>query len=156
MFASEDTISILVAAILGAMIGIEREFNGKPAGLRTNMLISIGAAVFTILSIRIGSAGGDGEPTRISAQIVSGIGFLGAGAIIQDRAGVVGLTTAASIWLVSSIGVACGSKQYILAVETTAMALVALLMLHPATRFLHRNFEKRRERLEQLKHKSES
>src|SRR3989339_1074172 len=99
MIPLQDYLSILLAVVLGAAIGAEREISGKAAGLRTNVLICMGAAVFTIISRRMG----DGESiTRIAAQVVSGIGFLGAGAIIQDRAGVKGLTTAATIWLGAS------------------------------------------------------
>lgn len=103
-----DIFSIVLAVVLGAAIGIEREFSGKAAGLRTNVLICLGAAAFTIISKRM--AGGDDSLTRIAAQVVTGVGFLGAGAIIQDRGGVHGLTTAATIWFVASLGMACGGR----------------------------------------------
>ena len=93
----EDVLSIILATVLGAGIGLERELSGKAAGLRTNVLICLGAAVFTIISKRM-VEGTDGSLVRIAAQIVSGVGFLGAGAVIQDRRGVHGLTTAATIW----------------------------------------------------------
>ncbi len=123
-----DFVRVLVAAILGAAIGLEREYHHKSAGLRTNVLICIGAAVFTIISKEM-TAGASDSLTRIAAQIVSGVGFLGAGAIIQDRGGVHGLTTAATIWLVSSIGMACGAGLFKLAVLTTIIAIFILLML---------------------------
>ncbi|MHC4684162.1 MAG: MgtC/SapB family protein [Planctomycetota bacterium] len=104
---------------------MEREISGKAAGLRTNVLICLGAAVFTIISRQM-VAGTNGSVARIAAQIVTGVGFLGAGAIIQDRGGVHGLTTAATIWLVSSIGMACGAGFYGLA---TVAALTAILVL---------------------------
>ncbi len=120
-----DVISVILAVVFGAAIGLEREINGKAAGLRTNMLICLGAAVFTIISKEMGGV----SITRISAQIVTGVGFLGAGAIIQDRGGVFGLTTAATIWLVASIGTACGAGLYALAVITTLIAVLVLIGL---------------------------
>lgn len=126
MISLTDFVGIIIAVILGAAIGFERELSGKSAGLRTNTLICLGAAVFTIISRRMGIVGLDPSSTRIAAQIVTGVGFLGAGAIIQDRGGVHGLTTAASIWLVASIGVACGAGFLILALITTVIALAIL------------------------------
>ncbi len=105
----------------------------KSAGLRTNILICVGAAVFTLISRQIVAGGGD-SVSRIAAQIVTGVGFLGAGAIIQDRAGVHGLTTAATIWLVASIGMACGAGFYHLAVLTTIVAIAVLLGLARVSR----------------------
>ena len=123
-----DVLSIILAVVLGAAIGLEREIKGKAAGLRTNVLISLGAAVFTIISIQMGGGQGD-SLTRIAAGVVTGVGFLGAGAIIQDRGGVHGLTTAATIWMVASIGMACGAKLYLLAVISTFIAVVVLIGL---------------------------
>jgi putative Mg2+ transporter-C (MgtC) family protein len=125
----EDLLSIVFAVILGAVIGAEREISGKAAGLRTNVLICLGAAVFTLISEDMGAGSTEGSLTRIAAQIVSGVGFLGAGAIIQDRGGVHGLTTAASIWLVASIGMACGAHYYRLAIIATLFAVVVLIGL---------------------------
>jgi len=122
-----DITAILLAVCCGAAIGLERELKRKPAGLRTNVLICLGAAVFTIISERM--AGGQDSITRIAAQIVTGVGFLGAGAVIQDRGGIHGLTTAATIWLVASIGMACGAGLYCLAIVTTVLAIVVLLGL---------------------------
>ena len=136
---TSDLISVLLAVVLGAAIGLERELRGKPAGLRTNVLICLGAAVFTIVSKRMAEGHAD-SITRIAAQIVTGIGFLGAGAIIQDRGSVHGLTTAATIWLVASIGMACGAGLYKFAIVTTVIAIVVLLgfeqVEHPLKRYV--------------------
>ena len=122
-----DVLSVLLATAFGGAIGLEREISGKPAGLRTNILICLGAAVFTIISKQMAEPGG--SFTRIAAQIVTGVGFLGAGAIIQDRGGVHGLTSAATIWLVASIGMACGAHLYSLATITTGLAILVLIGL---------------------------
>ena len=123
-----DVISIVLAIVLGAVIGMEREVSGKAAGLRTNILICLGAAVFTIISKQM-ATGQQDSLTRIAAQIVTGVGFLGAGAIIVDRGGVHGLTTAATIWLVASIGMACGAGFYKLAIISTFFAIAVLIGL---------------------------
>ena len=123
-----EFLRILVATLLGGIIGLEREFHGKAAGLRTNLLICLGAAVFTIISKQMVEGTND-SLTRIAAQIVTGVGFLGAGAIIQDRGGIHGLTTAATIWLVASIGMACGAGLYKLAILTTVLAILVLIGL---------------------------
>jgi putative Mg2+ transporter-C (MgtC) family protein len=120
-----DLIPVLLAVVCGFAVGLEREFKRKAAGLRTNILICLGAAIFTLISERM--AGSQDSVTRIAAQIVTGIGFLGAGAIIQDRGGIHGLTTAATIWLVASIGMACGARLYFLAVISTVMAIAVLI-----------------------------
>jgi len=125
---SQDITSIVLAIIFGGAIGLEREISGKPAGLRTNVLICLGAAVFTTISRKMGF-GTDASTTRIAAQIVTGVGFLGAGAIIQDRGGVHGLTTAATIWLVASIGMACGAGFYAIAAVSALVAVLVLLGL---------------------------
>src|SRR4030042_594000 len=127
MNLTSDIAAILLAVFCGAVIGLERQLKHKPAGLRTNILICLGAAVFTIISARM--AGDKDAITRIAAQIVTGVGFLGAGAVIQDRGGIHGLTPAATIWLVASVGMACGKKLYYLAVITTVLAIVVLLGL---------------------------
>ena len=103
---------LFFATVFGSVIGLEREIHGKVAGFRTHALVSLGAALMTIISIEIyevyrGVATVD--PSRIAAQVVSGIGFLGAGAIIRFRTGITGLTTAASLWVASGIGLACGA-----------------------------------------------
>jgi putative Mg2+ transporter-C (MgtC) family protein len=108
-----------VSLLLGAFIGFEREVSDKAAGLRTNILICMGACLFTILSEMIGN-----DPARITAQIVSGIGFLGAGAIMREGDRVTGLTTAATIWVVAAIGAAAGSGMYLIACWTTVGVLM--------------------------------
>jgi len=120
-----DTVRIAAAVLLGGVIGLERELRDKPAGFRTIVLISVGACIFTILS---GSVGGpDWNSTRIAAQIVTGIGFLGAGAILRDRTNIVGLTTAATIWAVAAIGMAAGFGHLGLATLGTAAIMIVLL-----------------------------
>ena len=123
--AGHDVLSVILAIAFGGVIGLERQTSGKPAGLRTNVLICFGAAVFTIVSEKM-AAGQSDSITRIAAQIVTGVGFIGAGAIIRDRAGVHGLTTAATIWLVASIGMACGAGLYLLALVSTIFAVGVL------------------------------
>ena len=124
MIWHEHIFNILLATFLGAAIGLERELSGKSAGLRTNLLICLGAAIFTIISKEM--AVGEEATTRIAAQIVTGVGFLGAGALIQDRRGVHGLTTAATIWLVASTGMACGAGFRDLAVMSTLITIIVL------------------------------
>ena len=120
---------LLLSAGLGAALGLEREYRRKPAGLRTNILIAIGSALFTILSISM--TGSTGDPSRVAGQIVTGIGFLGGGAILRNRDTVHGMTTAATIWVNAAIGVACGVGQYELAAVSTALTLVVLVVLPP-------------------------
>ena len=143
MVGASDVISIILAVVFGAAIGLEREVGGKAAGLRTNVLICLGAAVFTIISKYMG-AGQEQSLTRIAAQIVTGVGFIGAGAIIQDRGGVHGLTTAATIWLVASIGMACGAGFYNLAVIATFIAILVLIGLGKLEKLLARYGRKRK------------
>ncbi len=130
---------LLLAAVLGGLIGLERELRHKSAGLRTNILISIGSALFTLMSIdlaRMASA----DPGRIAAQIVTGIGFLGAGAIMRTDAGVQGLTTAATIWVNAAIGVAVGGESYHLAGIATGVTLAVLLVLPPIEQWIDRRW----------------
>jgi len=135
-------IKLLVSTVLGGAIGFEREIAGKPAGLRTNFLICVGAALFTHLSIHIAQIGftPDGRPygdtTRIAAQIVSGIGFLGAGAILHAHGAVVGLTTAASIWVVAAVGSAIGAGAYVEGIGTSVLIVLVLVGLRPVERRL--------------------
>jgi len=136
MVLSDDMLNITLAVVFGAAIGAEREISGKAAGLRTNILICLGAAVFTIISRQM--AGGIDSFTRIAAQIVTGVGFLGAGAIIRDRGGILGLTTAATIWLVSSIGMACGAGLQSLAAVSTLIAIIVLMGLGRLEKSLQR------------------
>lgn len=143
MLTHHDLIAIILAVIFGSAVGLEREISGKAAGLRTNLLICLGAAVFTIISRQM-AAGAADSLTRIAAQVVTGVGFLGAGAIIVDRGGIYGLTTAATIWLVASIGMACGAHLYALAALVTFIALLALLGLAQLERPLQRYGKKRK------------
>lgn len=118
-----------LAIILGGAIGLEREIAGKPAGLRTNILICVGAALLTDVSIEMvkGTAGVRlGDPSRLAAQIVSGIGFIGAGTIMQARGTVTGLTSAATIWVVAAIGITVGAGQYLEAVGAGALVTIVL------------------------------
>ena len=132
-------IRLVVAATLGALIGLEREIHEHPAGMRTHLLVSLGSAGFTVLSIVAFPAPG-ADPARIAAQIVSGIGFLGAGAILKEGATVRGLTTAASLWAVAAVGMAAGAGAWILAVTISAIAIVSLWPLRlVADRFIGRD-----------------
>lgn len=134
-------LRMIMAVFCGAIIGAEREWHGKPAGLRTNILICLGAAIFTILSVHI-SATYKADPARIAAQVVTGIGFLGAGAIMRGDGGVHGLTTAATIWLAAAIGMACGAGFYPLAAEATTLTFLVLLGLVPIDKWLARGHHK--------------
>ena len=139
-------IRLLLAAVLGGLIGLEREISGKPAGLRTNILICVGAALLTELSLGIGLLTPErpnADPARIAAQIVSGIGFLGAGTIIQARGSVVGLTTAATLWVVAAIGMAVGAAAYVEAIGTSVLVIAVLVLL----RRLEEGLEQRREQM---------
>ena len=124
IFRLELMLQLALATLLGGAIGLERELGGKPAGLRTNILICIGSALYTKLSISM--AGTTADPTRVAAQIVTGVGFIGAGTILHARGAVVGLTSAATIWVVAAIGVALGGGYYLEALGTTLMVLVVL------------------------------
>ncbi len=125
---SRDLGRLLLAAVLGGIVGIERELKHRPAGLRTNMFICFGAAMFTILSVELASAMG-GDHTRIASQIIPGIGFIGAGSILHAQKTISGLTTAATIFVVASIGMACGGGFYGLAVFATVLILICLQVL---------------------------
>jgi putative Mg2+ transporter-C (MgtC) family protein len=128
MVLSTTIVRLVVAAILGGLIGLERQLHRKPAGLRTNMFICFGAAMFTVLSEELaGSLGGD--HTRIAAQIIPGIGFIGAGSILHARGSVVGLTTAATLFVVASVGMAAGGGLYITAIFATLVILIVLAVL---------------------------
>jgi putative Mg2+ transporter-C (MgtC) family protein len=121
-------LRLTVGLVLGAIIGFERELLRQPAGFRTHSLVSLGAALFTVVSA-FGFTGVGVDPTRIAAQIVSGIGFIGAGTILQYRGHIRGLTTAASLWSVAAIGTAAGAGLYVVAVFGTVLILVVLALL---------------------------
>jgi putative Mg2+ transporter-C (MgtC) family protein len=118
---------LLLALLLGALVGLEREIGAQPAGLRTHMLVAVGAALFTVAGYELGS-----DRTRIAAQVVTGIGFLGAGAIFKEGVNISGLTTAAALWVTAAIGVAAGLRLYWAAVVVTAVALAALWLFKVA------------------------
>ena len=130
-------LRLLLAAGLGAAIGIERELRRKPAGLRTNILIALGAALFTIISLSLAPGGGSSD--RIAAQIVTGIGFLGGGAILRHRDSVHGLTTAATIWVNAAVGMAAGTGQFRVAIAATVLTLGVLVVLGPIERHFERH-----------------
>jgi putative Mg2+ transporter-C (MgtC) family protein len=130
-------LRLLLAAGLGAALGLEREYRQKPAGLRTNILIALGAALFTIVSLMAGRSAG-GSTDRIAAQVVTGIGFLGGGAILRGRATVHGMTTAATIWVNAAIGMTAGAGAYAMATVATAITLVVLVLLPPVERYFER------------------
>jgi putative Mg2+ transporter-C (MgtC) family protein len=142
----ESLLRLSLAAVLGGMIGVERELREREAGLRTHLLVALGSALFTIVGaygfhafLDSGQSVVRADPTRIAAQIVTGIGFLGAGAIIRQGLSVRGLTTAATLWVVAAVGLAAGAGYYSAAVITTAVVLVALWPLRVmAYRMLHR------------------
>ncbi|WP_433087749.1 MgtC/SapB family protein [Dactylosporangium sp. CA-052675] len=118
---------LLLALLLGAVVGLEREIGAQPAGLRTHMLVAVGAALFTAAGFELGA-----DRTRIAAQVVTGIGFLGAGAIFKEGVNISGLTTAASLWVTAAIGLASGLRLYWAAVVVTAVALAALWLFKVA------------------------
>ncbi|KPK11016.1 MAG: hypothetical protein AMJ56_06820 [Anaerolineae bacterium SG8_19] len=122
-----DALNILLAVIIGGLIGAEREFRHRPAGFRTLIFICLGATLFTMLSIRLG---GDLSPVRIAAHMVTGVGFICAGVIMQEGVHLVGLTTAATIWIVAAIGMGIGGGQYLLVLLATA-AVMAVLWAFP-------------------------
>jgi putative Mg2+ transporter-C (MgtC) family protein len=140
---TELVIRLLLAAGLGAAVGLERELRQKSAGLRTNTLIAVGAAMFTLMSIEMAEGTAAADRTRIAAQIVTGIGFLGAGAIMRTGSGISGLTTAATVWVNAAIGVAAGGGEYHLALMATGVTLVVLLALSPLEAWIDRRLPKR-------------
>ena len=135
----ETYMGILTAAFLGSLIGLERELHGQPAGLRTHMILAVGAALAAVLSISysefISNPRLPSDPGRIVAQVVSGVGFLGAGAIMKLGVTVKGLTTASSLWTTAIVGIACGSQYYEVAGFTTAIVLVILTVINYLEKF---------------------
>ena len=138
-------VMMLLAFVLSAIIGVERERQFKSAGLRTHILVGLGSALFTLVSAFGFTAFGlpAGDPSRIAAQVVTGIGFVGAGVIFVNRGNVVGLTTAASIWMTAAVGMACGAGLPWLAVAGTILHLVAVGSLPMAERLLRRRLQSR-------------
>src|SRR5262245_15162753 len=125
---SSIALKLVLAVILGGIIGIEREIRDKPAGLRTNIMICIGSTLFMSISTKVAQMLG-GDPTRIAAQIITGIGFLGAGAVLHSHGYVLGLTTAATIWVVAGVGMALGAGMYTVAIFATVMTLLTLYFM---------------------------
>lgn len=138
---NDDILKVLVAALLGTILGLERERKGKPAGLRTLALVSAGSALFTIISQQMGEMA-DGtvrsDITRIASNIVTGVGFLGAGIIFRGTNSVKGLTTAAAVWISAAIGMAAGIGNYSLAVVCTAIVWGVLVLMHRVERLMMR------------------
>lgn len=143
---SELLAQIGCAVLFGGIIGLEREFSDKPAGLRTNVLICVGSMLFTVASLRI--AGTRGDPGRVAAQVVTGVGFLGAGAIIQSRGSVVGLTTAATIWVVAAIGVLTGLGRFMTAANATVITVLVLWLVRKPEEHIARKIKLGRLRIE--------
>jgi putative Mg2+ transporter-C (MgtC) family protein len=138
------SVRMLIAAILGAAIGLEREIHAHPAGMRTHLLVSLGSAIFTVLSIfgfegvGRGNVAASVDPSRIAAQIVSGIGFLGAGAILKYGTSIRGLTTAASLWTSAAIGMAAGAGEWVIAAVGTFLVVFSLWPLNAIVARLHK------------------
>ncbi len=130
----EVVLRLLLAVLLSGLVGLEREAKGRAAGFRTHILVCVGSCLIMLTGVYLTEhyhgMGGGVDPTRLAAQVVSGIGFLGAGTIIQFRDSVRGLTTAASVWAAAGIGLAVGCGFYVGAVATTGLVLVVLLALH--------------------------
>jgi putative Mg2+ transporter-C (MgtC) family protein len=133
-------IKVVLAGLLGGLFGLERDYHGHDAGLRTNMMIAIASCLFTLLGIQafpiIPGAGATRDTARVAAQIVVGVGFLGGGVMLQTKNKVRGLTTAATIWLVAAVGMAIGVGFYFLAIFTSSLALAVLIFLAPISRYL--------------------
>lgn len=125
-------LRLLIAGLLGGLIGFEREIRAKEAGLRTHFLVALGAALFMLISQYAFS--GRFDASRVAAQVVSGIGFIGAGVIIFQKNAVRGVTTAAGLWVAAAIGLACGSGMYVVAVAATLLAIACLETMHIITR----------------------
>jgi putative Mg2+ transporter-C (MgtC) family protein len=137
IFRLELMLQAGLATLLGGAIGLERELGGKPAGLRTNILICIGSVLYTHLSIAMVGPGAD--PTRVAGQIVTGVGFIGAGTILHARGAIVGLTSAATIWVVAAIGVALGSGYYLEGIASTLVVLLVLAGLGRVEKLVERH-----------------
>jgi putative Mg2+ transporter-C (MgtC) family protein len=137
MLRLELLLKLLLAVVLGGIVGIERELSGKPAGLRTNILICLGATMLMVLSLYVGELNPDtNDGSRIAAQIVSGVGFIGAGTILHARGVIVGLTSAATIWVVAAIGMLIGAGLYVDAVGGTVLVALVLIVLTRVERWM--------------------
>jgi putative Mg2+ transporter-C (MgtC) family protein len=138
----ELLLQLALAVLAGGAIGLERELKGKPAGLRTNILICLGATLFAVLSVHV--AGSRGDPGRVTAQILPGVGFIGAGTILHMRGHVTGLTSAATIWIVAAIGMALGTRAYTEALGSTALVIVVLVGVERLEDLVARHFTRTR------------
>ncbi len=130
----EEAAQVSFAFVIGAILGLEREFRSKPAGFRTMILICVGSCLYTILSKEAGT----GNEDRIASNVVTGIGFIGAGVIFKEGITVNGLTTAALIWVTAALGMAIGYHNYPLAIVVSVMVVIALFVLEPVQRFINR------------------
>ncbi len=137
---TEDTLKIVLSILVGAIIGVEREYRSKAAGFRTITLISIGSTLFTIVSIKLGSPN---SPDRVAANIITGIGFLGAGVVFKDGFSVTGLTTATAIWVTAALGMTIGIGDYKMAGEGLVMVLVVLSIFEYIQEFIGHQHQKR-------------
>jgi putative Mg2+ transporter-C (MgtC) family protein len=128
---------LCLAGLLGGLVGLEREIHSQPAGLRTHMIVALGSCLIMLISIQMGSlTPGRGDPARMAAQVVAGVGFLGAGAIMRSGLSVRGLTTAACLWTVAAVGLAVGSGYWLAALVTTTLTLIALTVFQKVERRL--------------------
>lgn len=144
-------LRLSLAATLGGVVGFERELSGHPAGLRTNILIATSSCLFTLLSIHAFPLSGTAQDTaRVAAQIVTGVGFLGAGTVIHTKGAVYGLTTAATIWMVAAVGMAVATDMYLIGIITTIMTTGILALLAPLSYWLAAKAEDRQKQ-QQLK-----
>jgi putative Mg2+ transporter-C (MgtC) family protein len=140
---NEDIVKLLISLVIGSIIGAEREYRSKSAGFRTLILVCVGSTLFTIFSIRIGL----GNPDRIAANIITGIGFLGAGAIFRSDNGVSGLTTATTIWMAAALGMGVGSGEYIICCVGTVVILIVLLVFTRLEKFIDETHQNRNYKL---------
>jgi putative Mg2+ transporter-C (MgtC) family protein len=139
-----DLISVLnlsLSFVLGGFIGWSREKGGKTAGMRTHILVCLGSALFMITSINMMQLNGSADPARLAAGVVTGIGFIGAGCIVQIGSGVRGITTAASIWITAAIGIAAGAGYYLLAIFSTVLTVAALSLLREVEKYIFKTKE---------------
>lgn len=153
MDISEAVLRILFAALLGGVIGVEREYRDKSAGFRTMLLIAVGSAVFTVISFTIAADLRIVDPTRIMSYIVSGIGFIGAGVIIKDGMSVRGLTTASMIWLSAALGMGAGAGLFAISGYTALFVFAALIVIPPIEQWFDSVHEFRLYRIEVKKRK---
>lgn len=140
MFSSEETFQLVLSLLIGGLIGIEREYSSKAAGFRTMILISIGSTLFTIISRKLGAPANE---DRIAANIITGIGFIGAGVVFKDGFSVTGLTTATSIWVTAALGMVIGAGNYLLAGEGAVVAIIVLLLFEYIQVFIDRLHQRR-------------